>query len=384
MSIYRLGIIGYGGFGQFLHRAWQELPEVEVVAVFGRRRTPRLPPGIRYYNDWRELLEREALDIVAIATPPATHAEIARLAMERGIHVLIEKPLATTLEDAEGILATAERTGVRATVDLMMRYNPILAGLREITRGGLLGKLFRVDVENYAAGDSLPPEHWFWDWGLSGGILVEHGVHFFDLVHFLTGNAGLERISGALWRSGERVDRVCAQVLHEGGLVATHFHAFTRPGFAEETRITLAYDLATVELSGWIPLSGRFRALIKREDIARLTSLLPGLHIEEERGVEALQDISRPEGWGDEWPLPEPPGRRVVSGGREYYVEVFVRGSFALERGKAEVYADCLRGLMEDFLRHIEDPAHRMRVTLEDGLRSLRVALLATADALRG
>ncbi len=384
MPAYRLGIIGYGGFGQFLHHAWRELPGVEVVAVFGRRRTPRLPPGVRYYNDWRALLEREALDIVAIATPPATHAEIACYAMERGIHVLIEKPLATTLEDAEEIIATAERTGVRAAVDLMMRYNPILAGLREITHGGLLGRLFRVDVDNYAAEDSLPPEHWFWDWGLSGGILVEHGVHFFDLVHFLTGNAGVERVSGALWRTGERVDRMCAQVLHEGGLIATHFHAFTRPGLTEETRITMAYDLATVELSGWIPLSGGIRALIKREDIARLASLLPGLRIEEERAVEELQDVSRPEGWGDEWPLPEATGRRVRSGGREYYVEAFVRGTFALGRGKAEVYADCLRALMEDFLRHIEDPSHRMRVTLEDGLHSLRVALLATADALRG
>ncbi len=384
MRPYKVGIIGYGGFGQFLHHAWRELPGVKVVAVFGRRRTPRLPPGIRYYSDWRALLDREGLDIVAVATPPATHAEIACHAMERGVHVLIEKPLATTLEDAERIAFTAERTGVRATVDLMMRYNPILSALGEITRDGLLGRLFRVNVENYAAGDSLPPEHWFWNWDLSGGILVEHGVHFFDLVHFLVGRTGVQKVSGALGRTGDRVDRMAAQVLHEGGLISAHFHAFTRPGFAEETRIALAYDLATVELSGWIPLNGEIRALVTEETLAKLEATLPGFRLEEEVPMERLRDVSRPEGWGDEWPLPPSPGRRVLSGGREYEVEKLIRGRFSLRGTKAEVYAGCLRALMEDFLCYIEDPAYVMRVTLEDGLASLRVALGATADALRG
>ncbi|NOX44579.1 MAG: Gfo/Idh/MocA family oxidoreductase [Caldiserica bacterium] len=383
MRSYRLGIVGYGGFGQFLHHAWGDLPGVEVVAVFGRRRTPRLPPGIRYYDDWRALLDREGLDIVAVATPPATHAEIACHAMERGIHVLIEKPLATTLEDAERIVATARRTGVRATVDLMMRYNPILSALREITRGGLLGRLFRVDVENYAAGDSLPPEHWFWNWDLSGGILVEHGVHFFDLVRFLSGEEA-RRVSGALARTGGRVDRMAAQVLHGDGLIAAHFHAFTRPGFTEETRISLAYDLATVELSGWIPLEGRIRALVTAATLERLRALLPGFRVEGEAPVEALRDVSRPAGWGDEWPLPPSPGRRVRSGEREYRVEALVHGSFRLPGTKAEVYAGCLRALMEDFLRYVEDPSYVMRVTLDDGLECLRVALDATRDALRG
>ncbi len=384
MSLYRLAIIGYGGFGQFLHHAWRGIPELELVAVSGRRKSPRIPVDVAYYSDWRKLLETERLDIVAIATPPATHVEIACAALERGIHVLIEKPLATTLEDARRIAEAAERTGVRATVDLMMRYNPILSGLREVTREGLLGKLFRVDVENYAAGDSLPPEHWFWNWDLSGGILVEHGVHFFDLVHFLSGKIGVKKVSGALGRTEGRVDRMAAQVLHNGGLIATHFHAFTRPGFFEETRIVLACDLATVELSGWIPMEGRIRALVTAESLERLRALLPGFHVEEEVPVEALRDVSRPEGWGDEWPLPPAPGRRVFSGGREYEVDVLVRGSFSLPGTKAEIYAGCLRALMEDFLRYIEDPSYVMRVTLDDGVECLRVALDATRDALRG
>ncbi len=383
MSEYKLAIIGYGGFGQFLHYAWRDIPELELVAVSGRRKSPRIPVEVRYYSDWRKLLETEKPDIVAIATPPATHAEIACAALEQGIHVLVEKPLATTAEDAERIAAAAERTDARATVDLMMRYNPILKAFRGITREGILGKLFRVDVENYAAGDSLPPEHWFWDWRLSGGILVEHGVHFFDLVHFL-GEGKAEKVSGTLWREGDRVDRMAAQVLHESGLIAHHFHAFTRPGFFEETRLILVYDLAVVELSGWIPLSGEIRALVTADTLARLEGLLPRFRLEEEVAIENLRDVSRPEGWGNEWPPPPPPGRKVLSGGREYEVEALIRASFSLPGTKAGVYAGCLRALMEDFLRYIGDPDYVMRVTLEDGIESLKVALAATQDALRG
>jgi len=383
MSPHRLAIIGYGGFGQFLHHAWRDIPGLELVAVFGRRKSPRVPVGVRYYSDWRELLERERPDIAAVATPPATHAEIACHAMERGTHVLIEKPLAITLEDAERIMATAERTGARATVDLMMRYNPLLEALRGITRDGILGKLFRVQVENYAAGDSLPPEHWFWNWDLSGGVLVEHGVHFFDFVRFLSG-AGVRQVSGALARTDGRVDRMAAQVLHDDGLIATHFHAFTRPGFFEETRVVLVYDLAVVELFGWIPLSGRIRALVTAEALGNLREALPGFRVEGETPMEALQDVSRPEGWGDEWPPPPAPWRRVRSGGREYPVEALVHASFRLPGTKAEIYAGCLRALMEDFLRYVEDPSYVMRVTLNDGMECLRVALAATRDALRG
>lgn len=352
-----------------------------MVAVSGRRRSPRIPPGVRYYADWRELLEAERPDIAVVATPPATHAEIACAAMDAGAHVIVEKPLATTLEDARRVIATRDRTGRRATVDLLMRYHPFLERLREITHAGILGRPFRVDVENYAQGESLPPDHWFWDRELSGGILVEHGVHFIDLVHYLCGDPEPRCIAGAEYtREDGLTDRMLAEILYEGGLLATHFHAFSRPGFLEVTVLRLAYDLGEVELRGWIPLSGRVRALVDRKGGEALKSL-PNAIVEEERPVEEMDDASRPEGWGDEWPLPPPPGPIVRSGGREYRVEKCITLSLALDRGKREVYAECLRALMRDFLRWVEDPAHSPRVTLEDGLKSLRIALEATKAA---
>ncbi len=377
MGEHRLAILGYGGFGQFLHHAWKGIPGLVLVAVSGRRRSPRIPPGVPYYPDWRELIEREQPEIVAIATPPVTHAPIARYAMERGCHVIVEKPLATTLEDAQELVALRDRRGVRATVDFTLRYSPIVEALARITQEGILGRLMRVVIENYASGE-LPREHWFWDWEQSGGILVEHGVHFFDLVHFLLGDPTVRSVSGVAYRRGDGlVDRMAALVLHPEGVVASHFHAFSRPGFLERTSLRLAYDLGEVEVEGWIPLSGTVRALVNERTKGYL-ELLPGLEVIQEVPVEKLGDVSRPEGWGDEWPLPPPPGREVRSGGRTYYVETFVEARFSLSLSKAEAYTACLRSLMEEFLAWIEDPARRPRVSLEDGLRALEVALAAT------
>ena len=115
------------------------------------------------------------------------HAEIACSAMQNGKNVIIEKPLALTVEDAHKIISTRNETNANATVDYMMRFNPIIeviAGWKEVRP---FGKLNRIVIENYAQDEALPQDHWFWDKSLSGGILVEHGVHFFDLVNFISG-----------------------------------------------------------------------------------------------------------------------------------------------------------------------------------------------------
>jgi len=374
MAIHKVGIIGYGGFGRFLHHSWRKLESVEIVAVADRIAS-RNPGEVRFYGRWEDLIRDEGVDIVAIATPPSSHAEIACAAMEAGKHVFIEKPLATTIEDGKRVIAIRDRTGRKAIVDHMLRFNPIVERLGLLSREKVFGELRRVDVENYAQDSLLPPEHWFWDPKVAGSILIEHGVHFIDLVHALT-DQRYQQVTGACHRRNERQeDQFMANVLYERGLMATHYHSFARPGFFEATSIRLAYDLAQIDVEGWIPLAGRLTALVNRETKARL-QLLPGFRVQRAVGVEQVEDVSRPEGWGgDLHPLSRD---RVWCGGIEYRVEEMVSGTFALGRSKAEVYADCLCAIMEDFIRAIEDPEHRPRVELEDGLRSLEIAVLAT------
>lgn len=207
---FQIGIIGYGGFGQYLHQAWAGHPGVQVAAVAdaGNARRPEQP--VRFYHQWRKLLADPQIDIVAVATPCSTHAEIAIAALREGKHVLVEKPLATTVESAREIIAARNTSDRVAAVDYMQRYNPLVQAVKALSDNNTLGALRRIAVENYAADDRLPPEHWFWDLKQSGGILVEHGVHFFDLADYLSGTRVVQVNGAAARRPDGRIDRMAA------------------------------------------------------------------------------------------------------------------------------------------------------------------------------
>jgi predicted dehydrogenase len=134
------------------------------------------------------LLADGRVGVVAVATPPAGHARLLLDALAAGRHVFCEQPLATRLEDATEVLrATARPDAPRLTVDYVLRRNPLYALLDRLQRE-LFGPPRRFAFENLASDEHLGADHWFWDREVSGGILVEHGVHFFDACAWLLGS----------------------------------------------------------------------------------------------------------------------------------------------------------------------------------------------------
>ena len=373
---YKLGIIGFGGFGKFLYQAWSTLDSIEIAAVADLIHQETNIPTIKFYEKWEDLLANDEIEIVSIATPPSTHAEIACAAMKSGKNVIIEKPLALSVEDARKIISTRDETNVKATVDYMMRFNPIVEVLAGWKENRPFGKLNRVVVENYAQDEALPQDHWFWDRSLSGGILVEHGVHFFDLINFISGSE-VKKVQG--WQSERNehmVDKVFANLEYENGLLASFYHSFSRPGIFEDTSIRLSYDLAQIELNGWIPLRGEVTALLNDNTFEDLKKL-PGIRITEKQPIENIKDDSRPEGWGD---INIGKEKGVVqSGGIEYRVEFLVSALFELDKNKSEIYKDSLRELIADFISVIEGDDKNKTLSLEDGLKSLETAILASS-----
>src|SRR6201999_2560602 len=121
------------------------------------------------------------VDIVYIATPPFLHFDQARQALEAGKHVICEKPLALTTSQADELISIAHRKQRLLVANLMQRYNPLFNLVGQLIERKLLGELLHGYFENYASDENLPPEHWFWDPTKSGGIFIEHGVHFFDM-----------------------------------------------------------------------------------------------------------------------------------------------------------------------------------------------------------
>lgn len=381
MKKYNIGIIGYGGFGKFLHNAWSRLDNVHITAISDPM-TDKLQGlgSIKTFTDWRDLIRDPDITLVAIVTEPASHELIATACMEAGKHVLIEKPLAITLSDAEKIIQVRDQTNTVAAIDFIMRFNPLMQTIRHFSQQGLFGRLRRVDVENYAQDEQLPPEHWFWNPDRSGGILIEHAVHFIDLVHYLA-PANVLAVNGLKHsRNPQQEDQIMANVLYEGGLIATHYHSFARPGFFETTTIKLAYDLADIELQGWIPLLADVKAIVNSQNKQTLLSN-PFFEYAGSVPIGQANDESRPAGWGGTGNLSQSGRQFIYSGGIRYEVDEVVTGVLQLSRPKQDVYTSCVQASLLDVLKKINDPSHPLTAGLETGITSLVVAVRATESA---
>jgi predicted dehydrogenase len=252
-----IGVVGAGGFARFLADAVGDLPDVRVVAVADSdaRRAADLATaaGARAVPCWEDLLTDPEVAVVAIMTPPSSHAAIARAALEAGRHVFCEKPLATDPSAAADVLRAAERSGRVLVVDHVLRYNPILRALARL-QGSLLGPLQRFAFENDASDEDLGADHWFWEPRTSGGIFVEHGVHFFDAAHLLAGTLPDAVQAMSTSREDGTVDLVSATPRHPGGLLAGFTHGFSHAHRCERQLMRLDYGTAEVRVEGWIPV----------------------------------------------------------------------------------------------------------------------------------
>ncbi|MGZ2356946.1 Gfo/Idh/MocA family oxidoreductase [Streptomyces sp. 372A] len=275
-----IGLAGCGGFAEFVLDAIAGLPGLRLAAVadpsperaglLGERH------GVPALGSLDQLLERDDVTAVLIATPPATHAAMATAALRAGRHVFCEKPLATTTEDASAVVHEARRAGRALVVDHVLRYNPLLRAVERLTGRGLLAPPRRFLFENDASDEDLDPGHWFWDPAHSGGIFIEHGVHFFDAARALLGTDPLSVRATAVGRPGGPVDMVGADVVHPGGALASHLHSFTHAHRAERQLMRLDHGFAESRISGWIPVHAEITAWVD-EDGARAWEELPGL-----------------------------------------------------------------------------------------------------------
>ena len=136
----KCGVAGLGRGRKFID-AFSATDGCKVVAAFDPN--PEAAGGISgmaVHTDLEAFLD-EDLDIAAIISPGPVHAEQSLAALERGMHVLVEKPVATTLDDANRILEASSRSGQRTTVDFMLRFNPIVETLHAWCRSGCFGRL---------------------------------------------------------------------------------------------------------------------------------------------------------------------------------------------------------------------------------------------------
>src|SRR5690606_30751139 len=193
-----------------------------------------------------------AVEIVALNTPPYLHETQGLAAIAAGKHLFCEKPLALTVEGGSALIEAAKAHGVCLTVDYVMRRNPLWAAAAALRESGILGRLLHMSLTNHAAGLNLPDSHWFWDTAKSGGIWIEHGVHFFDAFAWVAGTTGEIVASRQYARPDGITDRV--EALAAYGDTAAHFyHGFTHSNKTEQTTVALTFERGHLMLCEWVP-----------------------------------------------------------------------------------------------------------------------------------
>jgi predicted dehydrogenase len=201
----RIGMAGYAFMGAAHSHAWRTAPRFfdlplipELTALAGRKEASVRAAADKLgwesvHTDWRQLIERDDIDLIDICTPGDTHAEIAIAALEAGKHVLCEKPLANSVEEAERMTTAAEdaaRKGVYAMCGYSYRRTPALALAKRFVDEGRLGSVRQVRAQYLQdwLSDENAPLTWRLDKTKSGsGALGDIGAHIIDAAQWITG-----------------------------------------------------------------------------------------------------------------------------------------------------------------------------------------------------
>jgi len=204
MRELRVGLIGYGFIGRVHTLAYQSIPfyydpppcKIRLVGVAsGHEESCRravAQAGYEFWTtDWRELVERDDIDVIDCCAPNFLHKEIVIQALQNGKHVYCEKPLAMNLAEARQILEVQKRSRTKAQVVFMYRFIPAMMRAKQLVEGGFLGRPFSFRAAYLHSGyiDPSRPLTWRLDKAKGGGgALFDIGSHVLDLVRFLLGD----------------------------------------------------------------------------------------------------------------------------------------------------------------------------------------------------
>ena len=225
-QILRVGIVGCGDMGNRHAAAWAEVPGAQLYAVVDNKPESACALAERYHaphccHDYRQALALPDLDVVSVCIPTAFHAEVSLFAMQQHKHVFCEKPIALTLEDADAMIALAERQGVQLGVAFLRRYSPVFEQLRTLLASGAVGRpvmAHSVDIREQR------PKLMMHDRELTGGAVVDMGVHIFDTWANLFDSPAVEVFAqGLLLATGRPELTDIAELAHDTAAVTVRY-----------------------------------------------------------------------------------------------------------------------------------------------------------------
>jgi predicted dehydrogenase len=196
MKTYRGGMIGGGYASGFQLEAWASIDGVEIVAIANRtvaKAQARAEEfGIpRVYADYRQMLERESLDFLDIATVPSVHLEMVTAVAQRGLPVLCQKPIASTLAELHEMIRICDEAGVRFVVNENGRFQPFWREIKALIDGGVIGRPFYANLTSRGRATLPTPDFGVRPWFAEMPLFINYelGVHYLDTLRYLFGEA---------------------------------------------------------------------------------------------------------------------------------------------------------------------------------------------------
>jgi len=180
----RLAVIGTGVMGSHHVRILKQMTNVDLVSISDTDKDKLDKLSSQYnikkiYVNHLEMLEKEKLDGVVVAVPPSYHKKIVLDCFKKGLNVLVEKPIAHSVEDAKEMIKAADMAGTIFTVGHVERFNPVVTKIKEFIDQGMIGKIYLVNSVRIGP---FPKRLY----GMVEGVLIDLAVHDVDIIRYLS------------------------------------------------------------------------------------------------------------------------------------------------------------------------------------------------------
>ena len=243
----RVAIIGTGNISQAHINAFLAFPErckithlTDIVPEKAEKLNEALKLGAAVHSSYKDIIDNADIDLVSICTPPSSHAGPAAAFLNAGKHVIVEKPMAASLEECDAMLAAAKKSGKILSVIAQNRFRDTITNLKKVLDSGIAGKIVHAQIDSlWWRGHAYYDLWWRGTWEKEGGgCTLNHAVHHIDMLAWMLGmpkkvsavlsnaahdNAEVEDISIAILQYGEgslcakgALAQITASVVHHG------------------------------------------------------------------------------------------------------------------------------------------------------------------------